>query len=132
MNAIIREISKKSSVYGGRIIKLKKSIRISLAIILAFIASYLPAVVVFVAMACIKNTLWTRSYVAPWTELTIMGNSLLNPLIYCLRLKVVRVKIGKLLCGRLCFKQRVHQHRVVSRRTVDPPVALRDLQEKQK
>ena len=97
MNTMIRELSRKQNAYGGRAIKLKRTMRMSLAIIVTFIVCYLPTVIVYVTMASITDTLWIRSFMAPLSEISIMANSLLNPLIYCFRLQAVRGEIVKLL-----------------------------------
>ena len=106
MNRMIRAIDNKGHIYGGRAINLRKSTRVSFAIIVACIACYSPTLILSLSMLCMTDSLWARSHIAPWTELAAMLNSLLNPVIYCLRLKAVRVEIVTLLsaCYEKCPK----------------------------
>ena len=116
MNTMVRKMSRKPTAYGGRAIRLKKTMRMSLTIIAAFIVCYLPTVIVYVTMACMVDKIWIRSFMTPLTEMSIMGNSLLNPLIYCLRLQAVREEIIKTLHGarQVMWRKIQKQRRVTS------------------
>ena len=93
MNKTIKKMMLREPQNRNRTIKLKKSIRTSFAIIIAFIACYFGIAILVVLLAVTERRVWFRSYFGPWVEFAVILNNLLDPLIYCFRLKVLRRKI---------------------------------------
>ena len=107
-----KEIVRKEHDYktNGIVMK-RKTFKMVSTVLLAFGLCYLPYVVlaIYIGIHGINPVL--RSFYAPWIEIMVMSSSLLDPLIYCFRLKSIRRKVlGILKCGRKTFhNSRRHQ-----------------------
>ena len=80
----------------------KRAFLITSTIIVAFAFCYLPIASLLIYDLVNGSTLRSETYIMPLCEFAALSNAVLDPLIYCLRLKVVRLKIRRMLCfGRL-------------------------------
>jgi len=80
----------------------KRAFLMTSTIIMAFAFCYLPIASLLTYDLVNGATLQTETYVMPLCEFAALSNAVFDPLIYCLRLRVVRHKIRRMLCmGRL-------------------------------
>lgn len=71
--------------------KLKKSVNAMYYVIAAFVICYIPQVCALAALSLTKDGSTLRSrYIFPFTETIWMFSGVLNPIIYCWRMKAIR------------------------------------------
>jgi len=77
----------------------RKTLKMVTTVLLAFGLTFLPFVVYAIYITICGLTPFVRSFYSPCIEIVAMSNSLLNPCIYCFRLKTIRKRVlGLLLC----------------------------------
>ena len=80
-----------------------RSARMSKSILIAFSFSFLPTAIVssVVRGLSLGNGVVMDTYLLPWSTFILFLNPLIDPMIYCFRLKSVRNFLFATLCGRI-------------------------------
>lgn len=77
---------------------IKKTAKMSQSVLIAFAACYSPHAVASVLSRTMPGKfVFMELYIRPWCDCISFGNSLMNPVIYCLRLKSVRKAVVETL-----------------------------------
>ena len=67
-----------------------KAANMSKSVLIAFSICFMPLTIIFPLTEALRDNNYVASFLAPWGAFLFVSNPLLDPLIYCIRLKTVR------------------------------------------
>ncbi|XP_066920123.1 melanocortin receptor 5-like [Clytia hemisphaerica] len=77
----------------------KKAFLMTTSIIVVFAMCYLPIAIVMLYEHIKTTSTKIETFVLPWCEFIALSNPILDPMIYCFRLRFIRRRIKQLLCS---------------------------------
>ena len=91
-------VSQDSRMSAGTMVMRERKKANTIAIVISFaLVSYVPLAMMFILRGVIGDTIALVSIADPWADLFVHVNSMINPIIYCLRTREIRDPIIRIL-----------------------------------
>ena len=100
LGRIMREASRMLNRENGpKSQLLTNAAKLTKSILVAFGVCYSPNVLLNAYILIFGKSSFTVVFLIPAANVIVLSNALVNPFVYCFRLKAIRMKMFKILCG---------------------------------